>query len=229
MSQGVKAIVTDIEGTTSSISFVKDVLFPYAYEKLPEFVRKNADSDQARQALEDTADLSGQPGAPLETLIDTLLSWIEEDRKATPLKALQGLIWKQGYEQGDYRAHMYSDAYELLKTWHAKNIPIYVYSSGSVYAQQLFFSHSEYGNMLPLFSGHFDTRTGAKHDRDSYISIAAELSVEANNILFLSDIEAELDAALAAGFQTCWVIRDGTSPASASKHPIVSNFTEIRL
>ena len=147
--QNVKLILTDIEGTTSSISFVKDVLFPYAADHLPAFVKENINDEKVQTALQQTAELAAEDGENIsadntDALIARLLQWISEDRKATPLKALQGLIWKTGYEQGDYKAHMYPDATEYLKKWHGSGLPLYVYSSGSVKAQKLFLKKSFY-------------------------------------------------------------------------------------
>ena len=138
--QNVKLILTDIEGTTSSISFVKDVLFPYAADHLPAFVKENINDEKVQTALQQTAELAAEDGESIsadntDALIAKLLQWISEDRKATPLKALQGLIWKTGYENGDYQAHMYPDATEYLKKWNDSGLPLYVYSSGSVKAQ----------------------------------------------------------------------------------------------
>lgn len=233
----VKIILTDIEGTTSSISFVKDVLFPYAARHLPDFIRQHATDDGIQQQLAATAQLAAKEGltidaADTEALIQLLLQWIAADRKVTPLKALQGMIWKAGYENGDYAAHMYDDAVTYLQQWHAQGIPLYVYSSGSVAAQKLFFGYSQAGNLLPLFSGYFDTNAGGKREADSYRTILAELQkqhdVNAAEVLFLSDIREELDAARAAGLQTCWLVREGEIPASAD-HPVVTSFADIIL
>ncbi|RMF19594.1 MAG: acireductone synthase, partial [Gammaproteobacteria bacterium] len=128
----MRAIVTDIEGTTSSISFVHEVLFPYAAKHLPDFVRQHARDEAVREQLQAVADETGQSPEDVEGLIETLLGWIREDRKATPLKTLQGMIWKKGYTEGDYHGHVYPDAERMLRTWHARGLALYVYSSGSV-------------------------------------------------------------------------------------------------
>ena len=240
MDASVKVILTDIEGTTSSISFVKDVLFPYAAEHLPQYVRDHINDDAVKAALQQTAELAAEDGENLsnddiadntDALIEKLLQWIAEDRKATPLKALQGLIWKTGYENGDYQAHMYPDATEYLKKWHDSGLPLYVYSSGSVKAQELFFGYSQDGNLLPLFKGHFDTLIGGKRETQSYLNILAELQknhagLHANNVLFLSDIKEELDAAKEAGMQTVWLVREDDIPAEP-EHKAVKSFAEI--
>lgn len=234
--QNVKLILTDIEGTTSSISFVKDVLFPYAADHLPAFVKENINDEKVQTALQQTAELAAEDGDLInaddtDALIAKLLQWISEDRKATPLKALQGLIWKTGYENGDYQAHMYPDATEYLKKWHNSGLPLYVYSSGSVKAQELFFGYSQDGNLLPLFKGHFDTLMGGKRETQSYLNILTELQkahagLNAENVLFLSDIKEELDAAKEAGMQTAWLLRDSDIPADA-EHKAVKSFAEI--
>ena len=232
----VKLILTDIEGTTSSITFVKDVLFPYAADHLPAFVKENINDEKVQTALQQTVELAAEDGDVInaedtDALIAKLLQWISEDRKATPLKALQGLIWKTGYENGDYQAHMYPDATEYLKKWHDSGLPLYVYSSGSVKAQELFFGYSQDGNLLPLFKGHFDTLMGDKRETQSYLNILAELQkthagLNAKNVLFLSDIKEELDAAKEAGMQTVWLLRDSEIPADA-EHKAVKSFAEI--
>lgn len=225
----VRAIVTDIEGTTSAIDFVHNVLFPYAKERLPTFVRANGELAAVSQALADTAELSGLPADNHDALITQLLQWIAEDKKVTPLKSLQGLIWERGYREGDYQAHIYPDAAERLRQWHDQGLALYVYSSGSIYAQKLFFEFSLAGNLLPLFSGHFDTTTGPKQAPASYRAICNALGLPAEEILFLSDVVAELDAAAATGMQTIHVVRpeDGTLANPRQQHRKVASFREI--
>jgi enolase-phosphatase E1 len=224
----IRAIVTDIEGTTSSLSFVKDVLFPYARAQMGAFIRQHEDDPEVRPLLDDTRDAAGNPAMETETVIRTLERWIDEDRKVTPLKALQGLIWETGFREGAFRGHIYPDAAAALGRWKADGIDLYVYSSGSVHAQQLLFGHTEYGDLTPLFSGYFDTRIGAKGETESYRHIAAELARPASAILFLSDVEAELDAARAAGLQTLWLVRDGPLDPGAA-HRQARSFDEIVL
>ncbi|QSA97250.1 acireductone synthase [Methylococcus sp. EFPC2] len=222
----IRAIVTDIEGTTSSISFVKDVLFPYAREHLPGFVRAHAGEAEVRRLLADTAELHGA-ALDDEAAIAVLVRWIDEDRKATPLKALQGLIWEAGYRSGDFHGHVYPDAERKLKEWKASGLDLYVYSSGSVYAQKLLFGHTDYGDLTPLFSAYFDTRVGAKQEAESYRAIAREIGLPAGQLLFLSDIVGELDAAREAGYQTCQLLREGASPGPAHIH--AADFDEVIL
>ncbi|MEE4298825.1 MAG: acireductone synthase [Pseudomonadales bacterium] len=228
----VRAVLVDIEGTTSAISFVHDVLFPYAREALPAFLHGNAGDEDVRREIEATAAEAGLDPADLDAIADTLRRWIDEDRKATPLKALQGLIWEHGYATGAYRAHVYDDAVEALEAWHAAGLRLYVYSSGSVHAQKLFFRHSVAGDLLPLFSGHFDTTTGPKREAVSYRRIATAIGLPAEAILFLSDVPEELDAAKAAGMQTTWVVRENEgrhtlAEAARAAHPAVAHLTDL--
>ena len=230
----IKAILTDIEGTTSSISFVRDVLFPYAAEHLPMFVRANAKDPAVAEQLLLVAQEAGVAETDYPAIIDTLQRWIAEDKKITPLKALQGMLWEHGYRHRDYRAHVYADAFEQLKKWHAADLPLYVYSSGSIQAQKLFFGYSEFGDMLPFFSGFFDTTSGAKQEAESYRRIVTAIGLPAENVLFLSDIVGELDAAKQAGLQTAWLVRPADVVASAeviaaSHHPIARSFTEVAI
>ena len=222
----MKIILTDIEGTTSSIAFVKETLFPYARRRMAEFVRSHADDPEVATHLRAAA---GSDPVDLTAVIQRLEQWIDEDRKETSLKALQGLIWRHGYEEGAYRGHVYPDALMGLRRWHEQGLKLYVYSSGSVAAQLLLFRHSTAGDLTGLFSGHFDTRVGSKKETDSYAAIAREIGVAASDILFLSDVVAELDAAQAAGMGTTRLVRpeDGTEAGSA--HPEVSTFDDVRV
>ncbi|MGE8249544.1 MAG: acireductone synthase, partial [Stenotrophomonas bentonitica] len=169
-------ILTDIEGTTSSISFVKNVLFPYARKALPAFVAAHGQEPQVRRWLDAVAVEIG--GACQDSLIvETLQGWIDQDRKHTALKALQGMIWEAGYRNGDYKAHFYPEVAAVLKGWHAEGKPLYVYSSGSVPAQKLFFGFSEAGDLTGLVSGWFDTEVGGKREADSYRHIVEAIGV----------------------------------------------------
>lgn len=220
----VKAIVTDIEGTTSDIAFVHNVLFPYAANKLATFVHDQGDEPEVATILADTREHIGQPEATRLELIEMFLRWIETDQKVTPLKALQGLIWAKGYARGDFTGHVYPDAAEQLKAWHAADLALYVYSSGSEKAQQLLFGHSDAGDLTPLFRGYFDTRVGAKQDQASYAAIAESIAMSPADILFLSDVETELDAAELTGMQTCLLARD---EPRKSRHPVAQNFHDV--
>ncbi|WOK35761.1 acireductone synthase [Sphingomonas sp. C3-2] len=204
----VKAVLTDIEGTTSSIAFVTDTLFPYARTRLADYVAAHpAETAPLLDAVR--AEEAGDP-------VETLLRWIDEDRKATPLKTLQGLIWAEGYADGTLKGHVYPDAVDALRRWHAQGLALYVYSSGSIAAQKLIFGYSNAGDLTPLFSGYFDTSSGPKRDAQSYRHIAGEIGLPAAEILFLSDNAQEIAAARAAGMQVLHIDRDGGSGDIAS-------------
>jgi len=223
----IGAILTDIEGTTSSISFVHDVLFPYARERMAAFLHEHAGEARVAEQIEAVRRETGE-GLDLDGVTAQLIAWIDADRKITPLKALQGMIWEAGFVNGDFTGHVYEDAVRNLKAWHAQGIPLYIFSSGSVQAQQLLFGHSDAGDLRPLFSGFYDTRVGAKREAAAYTAIAADIGLPAGDILFMSDIEAELDAARAAGMQTLWLVRDG-EPDPAAAHRQVTDFDAIAL
>ncbi|ASK33833.1 acireductone synthase [Alcanivorax sp. N3-2A] len=223
----VRAILTDIEGTTSSISFVKEVLFPYADQEMAPFLRRHWDTPEVIEQIQAARADSGEALADADSAATLLRRWIAEDRKITALKALQGMIWRAGYENGDYRAHVYPDAAQQLRHWHNQGHELYVYSSGSIAAQQLFFGYSEAGDLTPLFSGYFDTTSGAKQDPDSYRRIRADIGLDAGNIVFLSDIEGELDAAGEAGLAT--ILLDREDAIADSRHPRVTSFDAIEL
>lgn len=222
----IQAVLTDIEGTTSSISFVKDVLFPYARDHIAAFVHEHAEEPEVAKLLDDAREAAGEP-LEQEALIRQLIRWIDEDRKVTPLKALQGMIWKAGYERGDFTGHVYEDAARNLHHWHEQGTRLYVFSSGSVQAQKLIFGYSDFGDLTPLFDGYFDTNIGSKREVDAYLSIIDAIGLPAESILFLSDISQELDAAREAGMQTLQLIRDDS--VNASDHYSVSSFDQISL
>jgi len=223
----VGAIVTDIEGTTSSLSFVKDVLFPYARKHLARYVAEHAQESKVR-ALLDAANQEAGGGLDDAGIVAQLECWIDEDRKITPLKSLQGLIWEAGYRNGDFKGHVYADAAAQLHAWHAQGIPLYVYSSGSVYAQKLLFGFSEAGDLTPLFSGYYDTHIGGKREAASYRAIVDDIKLPAAEILFLSDIVEELDSAGDAGMQTLQLVRDGELNQD-SRHRQVQDFNAIEF
>jgi len=223
----IKAIVTDIEGTTSSLSFVKDVLFPYARERMAEFLRAHAQEPRVRREIEEARNVCGQNMNEAQ-VAEQLIQWIDEDKKITPLKALQGMIWEDGYKRHAFKGHMYDDAVRNLKKWRSAGIALYVFSSGSVQAQKLLFAHTEYGDLTPLFAGYFDTNVGDKREAASYRKIAETIGLLPRDVLFLSDIKEELDAARAAGMQTVWLVRDGVLETTAP-HRQVINFDAIAL
>ena len=225
----IKAILTDIEGTTSSISFVKDTLFPYARKHLPAFVVTHTDDPAVQHWLHDAAKEAGLVSATQQELIELLQRWIDEDRKSTALKALQGMIWEEGYRGGEFKAHVYDDAVPALRNWRERGLKLYVYSSGSVPAQKLFFGFCEAGDVTPLFSGYFDTEIGPKRSSDSYQAIADHIGLPADQILFLSDVLEELDAARAAGMKTTLLARPPSTCPPNGAHPCVTDFSDIAI
>jgi enolase-phosphatase E1 len=225
----IRAIVTDIEGTTSSIRFVKDVLFPYARKRLPAYVETHADTPEVQHWLHEAAREADLIEASRQEVIELLLRWIDEDRKSTALKALQGMIWKDGYEEGEYRAHLYPEVAARLHAWRGEGLHLYVYSSGSVPAQKLFFRYSEAGDLTPVFAGYFDTETGPKRETESYQRIVEAIGERPEHVLFLSDIAEELDAARAAGLQTGWLLRSPLEIPAQPRHPAYASFDAIQL
>lgn len=196
-----RAILTDIEGTTSSIAFVAETLFPYARAHLPTYVA--AHPAETAPILAEVA--ATEPGDP----VATLTRWIDEDRKATPLKTLQGMIWAEGYRERAFTGHVYPEAVTALRRWHAAGIALYVFSSGSIAAQKLLFGHSDAGDLTPLLSGYFDTTTGPKREAASYRAIAGAIGLAPADILFLSDTPEEVMAGRAAGMEALLIDRAG--------------------
>lgn len=218
-----RAVLTDIEGTTTAISFVHQVLFPYADRHLDAFLDANGTEAAVAAALAEAVadpDAGGDVRAALHR-------WISQDRKFGPLKTLQGMIWDAGFRSGALRAHLYADVAPALRAWQAAGVRLAVYSSGSVGAQKLLFGHSEAGDLTPLFAHFFDTAMGAKRDAASYARISAALALPAGEILFLSDVAEELDAAAASGLATCQLVRpeDGTHPTQ--RHRTAVDFPAV--
>jgi enolase-phosphatase E1 len=214
LDKQIKYILTDIEGTTSSIHFVYEVLFPYFQEHLNDLTQ-HAQNNEVKQAFTEIIELAakeeGMHLTTTEEVLACLKRWSEEDRKLTPLKAVQGIIWKSGYESALITGHVYDDVPTALNQWRALGLKIGVFSSGSVAAQKLLFKYSDFGDLSGHFSNHFDTTTGPKNEIDTYIKITQLLGLAPEQILFLSDIPAELSAAAQAGLQTLQLVRPGTS------------------
>ena len=222
----IRYILTDIEGTTTSVSFVYEVLFPYFSAHFKEFVEQNTTLPAlATQLAAVKATVAEEQNREIsdEQAVEQLLVWTLEDRKHPALKALQGLVWEEGYKAGAIKGHIYPDVPPCLRDWKKQNIKLGIYSSGSVHAQKLLFGSSDFGDLTPLFSHYFDTGVGGKREVASYHNIQKELGIPARNILFLSDIEAELDAAKTAGFRTLQLVRGNT--VASVKHRHVANFT----
>lgn len=211
-------VLTDIEGTTSAIAFVKDTLFPFAEAELDAFLA-------ARGAEPEVAAILAEVPGPDRAA--TLRGWMAADAKVTALKSLQGLIWAAGFADGRLRGHLWPDVAPCLRAWHAAGVALAVYSSGSVGAQKLLFGHSEAGDLLPLFSGFFDTRVGGKREAASYAAIAAQAGQDPERILFLSDVAEELDAAEASGLMTCQLIRPQDGTVASGRHQRAADFPGV--
>lgn len=206
-SRNIAAILTDIEGTTTPIAFVHEVLFPYARARIADFCKSHEHDPDVAAALQAARDLDGHPKLALDETVALLIGWIDEDRKAGPLKTLQGLIWREGYEAGELKGVVYDDAVEYLHRWHASGLKLFVYSSGSVEAQKLIFGRSDKGDLAQLFSGFFDTGIGPKIETASYAAIARETGFVPDDILFLSDHPGEILAARSAGLKVARIDR----------------------
>lgn len=205
-----RAILLDIEGTTSSIAFVTERLFPYARRNLIAYVAGHI--DEVRPILAQV---------PGEDPVAILFRWMDEDRKETPLKTLQGLIWAEGYASGELDGHVYPDTPEAIRRWSGRGIGVHIYSSGSVEAQKLIFGHSVAGDLTPLLGRYFDTNIGPKREPDSYRRIAAALDLPPEEMLFVSDVQAEIDAARAAGMAATLIDREGGAGEVSSLAEVV--------
>ncbi|MFN4952170.1 MAG: acireductone synthase [Flavobacteriales bacterium] len=223
---GVQWILTDIEGTTTEVSFVYDILFPYFRSHMDEW--KTVDSDQMNQVLEQTRVLVLEEQSinlsNKEAIFDQLRQWSIEDRKVTPLKTFQGMVWEQGFKSGAIKGHMYPDVKPALERWAKMGMKLAIFSSGSIAAQKQLFGFSTEGDLTPYFSAYFDTTTGMKRDEQTYHLIVQQLHASANSVLFLSDIPQELEAANAAGMRTLQLVRPGTQ---ANWSCCVADFSEI--
>ncbi len=218
----MKYILTDIEGTTTSISFVHDVLFPYSLLNIEKFVLDNIDLEHVKSSLNEIIEVSS-----IEDKINILLTWIKEDRKHPVLKKIQGLIWEQGYHSGELKAHLYEDVPDAFKTWLEAGFKIGIYSSGSVHAQKLLFGHSIYNDLNSFISNYFDTSVGHKREVESYSEIVKRLNLKPEEIIFLSDISEELDAARNAGMKTIQLLRN--EKVSVGNHATARSFLEIKI
>jgi len=207
----VSAVLLDIEGTVSPIAFVRDVLFPFARARLPAFCESGA------EVLREVP----------EPRLENLLGWMDRDEKVTALKAIQGMIWEEGYASGEIVAELYPEVPGLLRGWARAGIKLFVYSSGSVPAQRLLFGHTAAGDLTGLFQGFFDTRVGAKRDASSYAAIARGTNMTPGEVLFLSDVEAELDAAAEAGFLACQLVRARDGTVASARHETAADLVEV--
>jgi enolase-phosphatase E1 len=237
----VRAVVLDIEGTTTPVSFVYDVLFPFARRHAEAFLTREWNSDDRRVVVDLLAgdhaaeEARGESPPPLNPSDCTpaqaaaFANWLSDrDRKSPGLKALQGLVWQDGYSSGELRGQVYADVAPALARWRASERDVYIYSSGSILAQQLLFRSTDAGDLTRLLSGYFDTGVGAKTDPNSYRSIVNRLAAPPASLLFVSDVAAELDAARQAGLHTALCVREGAGAADVrGAHPFVRTFDEI--
>lgn len=229
----IAAIVTDIEGTTGGTGFSHDVLMPYSLKHMGAFVREHHEERDVMRVLVKLSEKTGIPLHNLEGIIRQLQQWIRDEEAVTELKTLQGMVWEKAYKQGLFQAHVYPDVPEVLQRWQQQERNLYVYSHESIKAQQLFFRYSTEGDMRLLFSGYYDSSIGPKDEASSYVHIAEAIALKPQNILYLSDDRAELDAAAAAGLQTTWLIRpqdtslDPERVRLKSPHPVVTSFEQI--
>ncbi len=215
-------VLLDIEGTIGPITFVRDVLFPYSRERLRAFIAANHEDAVVKGILDEASGLADERDP-----IDALSDWQTKDVKAPPLKKLQGLIWESGYRSGAFRSEIFPDAFRALERWKADGLQLYIYSSGSVQAQFLFFEFSSDGDLRPFFSGYFDTDIGSKVEVASYHRISERIGEKPNRIVFFSDNAKELEAARAAGLQTVHVVKDATTPDP--DFTAISDFSEIAV
>ena len=227
----MKSILLDIEGTTTPIDFVHEVLFSFARSKMPGYVAANFESlapEIEQLIVEHEKDLGYTDHfdpASTKSVAKYLAFLIDEDRKSTPLKSIQGKIWKEGYESGKLKSVVFEDVPRAFERWKDAGMTIAIFSSGSVLAQELLFHYTDHGDLTPFISTYFDTNTGAKRDPQSYASIAAELDTSPGEILFVSDVVAELDAARDAGVPTALAVRPGNVPIETDvSYQIVTTF-----
>lgn len=224
---GIRAIVVDTAGTTTDLNFIKDILFSYSAKALPDFIKQNQNNVLVDNCISDVKDIALEPEASLDRVVEILQQWIDEDRKATPLKTLQGLIWKQGYDKGEFKGHIFPDFIDAIKQFKAENLRVYSFSSASVDAQKLLFSHSDGGDLTEYFNGHFDTRTGHKLFKQAYSNIINTISLKPKQVLFISDLLEELKAAEQAGLRTVQMVRDTTQ--RTGEYPQITSFSELKL
>jgi enolase-phosphatase E1 len=238
----VKAILLDIEGTTTPIEFVYEVLFPFAHQHVREFIQQHREvadvrADIAGLGVEYLADIErgNEPpvwrddsdDSPAESVTAYVHWQMQQDRKSTPLKSLQGKIWEAGYLSGRLLSQVYPDVPAAFVRWRKQEKKICIYSSGSILAQKLLFAHTAYGDLTGYINDYFDTTTGAKRVKASYEAIAEKVALPARAILFLSDVTAELDAAREADMQTTLCVRPGNAETESATHPVVQTLAAV--
>jgi len=230
-----QAVLLDIEGTVTPISFVHDVLFPYARAHVESFLDSHSNQAEVQADIKklreeqaiDTEELRQLPINSIDTVVTYVNRLIDLDRKSPALKSLQGKIWKAGYEDGSLKSPVYPDVIDAFKRWRDAGIKINIFSSGSVLAQQLLFAHTDGGDLTRYIDQYFDTSIGKKMDPESYAKIAGKLSIDSTQLLFVSDVVAELYAAKEAGMQTRLCIRPGNPPQPASQFQSITNFEGV--
>jgi enolase-phosphatase E1 len=234
MSPGTKAILLDIEGTTSPVAFVYEVLFPYARYKLESFLIQNWERPDVREDIallvQELASEGMPPPDDSSSAVRALLRFMDEDRKSTSLKSIQGKVWEAGFNGGVLKSSFFDDVPPALARWRAGGFKVAIYSSGSVQAQKLLFSHAESGDLTGNISAWFDTRSGAKTEAESYSRIASGLGFNEPTVLFISDNPKELDAAVKAGMDVLLAIRPGNAPISdPSRFQSITSFDQVSL
>ncbi len=236
LDETVRAVLLDIEGTTTPIAFVHDVLFSHARTHAKEFLQNNFDSDDVRSDVallreEHAKDKDAPPLPDNDSQVESIARYVEwliaRDRKSTGLKSLQGKIWRQGYLDGTLKSQVFADVAPAFERWHRAGLSINIFSSGSVLAQQLLFKHSEAGDLSRFIDHYFDTNVGRKADPESYRRIAQELHFQPTEILFISDVISELDAASEAGMNPLLSLRPGNPPQPPNAYPISHTFDDL--
>ena len=222
----IRSLLLDIEGTTTPISFVYEVLFPFARRRVESFLREHADEESVAADLRGLESLRAAEAAG-QSIAEFARGLMDQDRKDTPLKSLQGKIWEEGYRRGELRGQLFPDVPRAFRRWQEQGRDISIFSSGSVLAQRLLFAHSDAGDLTPFLREYFDTTVGAKQASASYRSIAEKLERQPAEILFISDVVAELDAARAAGLSAILAVRPGNRPVSRPDYAAITSFDEL--
>jgi enolase-phosphatase E1 len=232
---GIRGILLDIEGTTTPIAFVYEVLFPFVRKELRSFFANNGGDPKVQEIvralnLEHNDDLRKEAGTPTwESPPLAYISWLmDRDRKSTALKVLQGKMWENGYRRGGLAGQVFADVPPALERWHKQKFDVRIYSSGSELAQQLLFGSTSSGDLNRFLQGYFDTRIGAKTDLESYRKIAAAFQLEPAQIVFISDVTRELDPARTSGMATILCLRPGNHPQVVHGHRTIGSFDDIR-
>jgi enolase-phosphatase E1 len=243
-AQNIRGLLLDIEGTTTPIAFVYDVLFPFARAHVKDYLSHHFASEEVRLDVErlraeHAKDIAGQlsppaivessPDAGIESIVNYVHWLMDRDRKSTGLKSLQGKIWEEGYRSGALKSEVFPDVPLALKRWHHAGLKIAIFSSGSVLAQKLLFAYTAEGSLTQLIDAYFDTTTGPKTTAESYLQISSELQINPEHILFISDVTPELEAATGARMQSALCIRPGNAPQpKINDHRVIRSFDELR-